>query len=305
MNSVVVSVPDQKTRENLGDVPEGVEVIEWDMQSTPPRDHIDMVIAPYFAPPAIFDHAGGLSARLIQLQMIGFDNILGHVPDGHVVANAHTVHETATAELTLALLLATMRDVPRMVRQQDQTTWDRYWVRGLADANVLMIGTGAVGRAIAQRLLPFEVDLVRVGRSARDDEFGHVHAQEELPALLPEADVVILIVPLTAETDGMVDDAFLGQMKDGAVFLNVARGQCASTEALIAHADRLRIVVDVMDPEPLPAESQLWSRAALVSPHLGGLTDAMAVRLHELLQRQLGHLLAGEEPENVVIRTDQ
>lgn len=303
--SLVVSVPDSVTREILGTVPDGVEVIEWDLRSPAPRDRIDMVVTHAFATPDALAATADVETQLIQVQAIGYDTILDKVPAGKVVANGHSVHETATAELTLALLLGAMRDVPRMVRQQQESSWTRYWAPGLADAKVLMIGTGSVGRAIAARLAPFEATLTRVATTARDDELGHVHGVDELDDLLPEADAVILIVPLTPETDGMVDDAFLRRMKDGAVFLNVARGRCARTDALVAHADRLKIVLDVVDPEPLPADSPLWQKAMLIAPHQGGMTDALAPRLGALLRRQIDHLLAGEEPENIVLRTDR
>ena len=302
MAQLVVSVPDSYTRKALGEVPDGVELVEWDFSGPAPRDVIDLVICPPFASPAIMEAVAPVRTRLVQVPSIGYDSIVGKVPPGTVVANGATVHETATAELTLALLLAVARDVPRMVRQQDRSEWEKFQLKGLADRNVLMVGYGGVGKAIAARLEPFEVTLTRVATTARDDERGHIHAVAELPELLPHADVVIVIVPLTPETDGMVDDAFLAAMPDGAILVNVARGRVADTDALARHGDRLRIAVDVTEPEPLPEDHPLWQKAALIAPHVGGLTSALAPRLHRLLQRQIAHLLAGEEPENIVLR---
>ncbi len=289
-------------RETLGTVPDGVEVIDWDFTAPPPRDSIDMVIFPPFTPPELMDAAKGVESRLFQVPSVGYDSIVGHVPPGRIVANGSTVHETATAELTLALLLAVAREVPRMVRAQDLSTWRPFTTKGLADSHVLLIGYGGVGRAVAERLDPFEITLHRVATRERDDERGHIYPASKLPELLPQADIVIVTVPLTEDTIGRVDDAFLSAMPDGAILVNVARGKVADTDALVRHADRLRIALDVTDPEPLPADHPLWQKATLIAPHVGGATDALAPRLHQLLQRQIAHLLAGEEPENIVLR---
>ena len=303
MSPFVVSVPDTHTRTALGKVPDGVEVIDWDLTGPAPRQRIDMVVCPPFATPAHMELVEDVETALVQVPSIGYDGIIGKVPAGKVIANGSSVHEAATAELTLALLLAVARDVPRMVRAQDNANWEKFFIRGLTDCNVLMVGYGGVGKAIAARLEPFEVTLTRIASTARDDEQGHIHGVAELPELLPRADVVIVIVPLTPATDGMVDDDFLAAMQDGAILVNVARGRVADTDALVRHADRLRIAVDVTEPEPLPADNPLWQTAALIAPHVGGVTAALAPRLGRLLQRQIAHLLAGEEPENVVIRT--
>lgn len=302
MTKLVVSVPDSFTRKALGDVPEGVEIVEWDFSGPAPRDRIDLAVTPAFASAEVMDAVASVETQLVQVPSIGYDAIIGKVPPNTVVANGATVHETATAELTLALLLAAARDIPRMVRQQDASTWEKFHMKGLADSNVLMVGAGGVGKAIADRLDPFEVSLTRVATTARDDERGHVHAVDELPELLPHADVVIVIVPLTDDTEKMINDEFLAAMPDGAILVNVARGQVADTDALVRHGDRLRIAVDVTDPEPLPEDSGLWQKASVISPHVGGITSALSPRLHKLLQRQIRHLLAGEEPENVVLR---
>ncbi|MDO5496056.1 MAG: NAD(P)-dependent oxidoreductase [bacterium] len=302
MPQLVVSIYSSDDAHLLEPIPDGVEVVEWDLSSPPPRDHIDMVVFPPFARPPLMEAAGNVSSRLLQLQSIGYDSLEPHVPSGSVVANGASVHESATAELALALLLAVTREVPRMVRNQDLSRWQQFHTHGLADSRVLMVGYGGVGKAIADRLTPFEVALTRVATSRREDELGVVHAVEELGELLPEADAVIVIVPLTPKTEGLVDDEFLAAMPDGAVLVNVARGKVADTSALLRHADRLRIALDVTDPEPLPADHPLWQKATLIAPHVGGATDAQTPRLKELLQRQMAHLLADEEPENIVLR---
>lgn len=302
MKKITVSAPTPALAELLQPLPEGVELIQWDLSSPAPREQIDMVVFPPFAPPELLDATAEVDTTLLQMQSIGYDALVDRVPAGKVVANGSSVHETATAELTLALLLAVTREVPQMVRNQDISQWRPFTTKGLADSNVLIVGYGGVGKAIAERLDPFEVTITRVATREREDERGAIHAVGKLPELLPEADVVIVIVPLTPETDGMVDDAFLAAMPDGAVLVNVARGKVANTDALLRHADRLRIALDVTDPEPLPADHPLWQKATLIAPHVGGATDALTPRLVKLLHRQMEHLLAGEEPENIVLR---
>jgi phosphoglycerate dehydrogenase-like enzyme len=132
-----------------------------------------------------------------------------------------------------------------------------------------------------------------------------VHAQDELPALLPDADVVVLITPLTAETRGLVDAAFLARMKDGALLVNVARGAVVDTDALTAEvrAGRLEAALDVTDPEPLPPEHPLWSLpGVLISPHVGGTSTAFEPRARRLIAEQLRRWAAGEPLDNEVPR---
>ena len=135
--------------------------------------------------------------RLVQSQSIGYDDVLTTLPPGHVYANAASVHETSTAELALALLLAAQRGIPDFVRAASEGRWAPARHASLADRRVLLLGYGGVGRAIEARLTPFEVDLVRVATRARDDDAGHIHGIDELDELLPTAEIVIVAVPLT------------------------------------------------------------------------------------------------------------
>jgi len=179
------------------------------------------------------------------------------------------------------------------------TQWKPEWTTSLADRKVLIVGYGSVGAAIERRLDGFEVEVTRVARSAREG----VHALTELPTLLPEADVVILIVPLTDETRGMVDADFMSRMKEGALLVNMARGPVVDTEALVTELEQRRILaaVDVTDPEPLPSGHPLWrAPGLLISPHVGGASSVMWPRAHRLVQEQLERFATGEPLLHVV-----
>ncbi|MEQ4303981.1 NAD(P)-dependent oxidoreductase [Plantactinospora sp. B6F1] len=159
---------------------------------------------------------------------------------------------------------------------------------------------GSIGTAIERRLAGFEVEVSRVARSARPG----VRAISEISELLPQPDIVILSIPLTPETDGLVNKDFLAKMPDGALLVNVSRGRVVDTEALLAelNAGRLHAALDVAEPEPLPADHPLWSAPnVLISPHVGGLTAALAPRARRFLVDRVRRYQAGEPLTNVVI----
>ncbi len=307
--SIVVSLPGSALLDayrSLPDAPTGVEFITWDMRSAPPRTEIDIVVPPYMDALSALGSLAGVRTRLVQSQSIGYDGVADALPPGVVYANAATVHETSTAELALALLLAAQRGIPDFVRAAERGEWAPARHTSLADRRVLLIGYGGVGKAIEARLAGFEVEITRVASRARDEDGVHVHGIDELPALLPQAEVVVLGTPLTDATRGLADDAFLSALPDDALVVNIARGQVLDTDAMLKHArsGRLRFALDVTDPEPLPAGHPLFALPnVLISPHVGGATTAMMPRMARLLRRQAERMLAGEPPLNVVLRT--
>jgi phosphoglycerate dehydrogenase-like enzyme len=215
------------------------------------------------------------------------------------LCNARGVHDASTAELAVALILASLRGLPEYVRQAQTGRWRSGMRPALADRQVLVVGHGSIGAALERRLEGFECDVVRVARRAREG----VHDWEQLPRLLPAADVVVLLVPLNDETRHLVDTAVLARMKDGALLVNVARGPVVDTRALVAEcaSGRLSAALDVTDPEPLPAAHPLWrTPGVLISPHVGGATTAMQPRVIRLIREQLGRFAAGEPLLNVV-----
>jgi phosphoglycerate dehydrogenase-like enzyme len=237
--------------------------------------------------------------KVVQTLTAGVDHIRGQVPEGVLLCNGRGIHNASTAELALTLTLASLRGIPGFVGDQEDHRWNQGWRSSLADSTVLIVGYGDIGRDIERRLLPFEVDVLRVARTARDG----VHPLAELPDLLPQADVVILIVPGTSETRGLVDATFLARMKQGALLVNVARGPVVVTDDLVAalESGHVHAALDVTDPEPLPPGHPLWSAPhVLITPHVGGTTPAMWPRAHRLVRRQLERFAAGEPVENVM-----
>jgi phosphoglycerate dehydrogenase-like enzyme len=171
----------------------------------------------------------------------------------------------------------------------------------LAGKTVLIIGYGSIGAAIEARLAPFDVKIVRLARSARQNP--QVFSVSDLRRLLPEADVVVVIVPLTAETRGLIGAAELSLMKPGALLVNAARGPVVAAEALLEalQQHRIRAVLDVTDPEPLPAENPLWTAPnCMITPHVGGSTPEFIHRAFRFGADQVRRFIDGEELKNVV-----
>ncbi|MEU8614560.1 2-hydroxyacid dehydrogenase [Actinoplanes sp. NPDC048791] len=297
---VRISLPGEELARALGDISARADVLRWDMTGPAPAADIDLVVVPYVPGNEHLRRLAGVRTRLVQAQYLGYDGVAEALPPGHVYANARGVHETSTAELALALLLAAQRGIPDYVRAAGPIAPD--WYPSLADRRVLVLGQGGVGQAVEARLAPFEVDLVRVARTAREG----VHGIAELPELLPTCEVVVVGVPLTEDTVHLVDAAFLAALPDGAIVVNVARGRVADTGAIVreARSGRLRFALDVTDPEPLPVGHELFRLPnVLISPHAGGMSSAMLPRVARLVRRQLDLLLSGAEPVNVVLRS--
>lgn len=301
---LLVSVPTPQLRDDLQPLPDGVELVVWDMTDAAPRDRFDIVVPPYMSMDAVAARLAEVPIRLVQGQSIGYDNVEGRLPDGLVFANASSVHETATSELAVALTLAAQRRLPDTVRAQDRGRWTGGWSPGLADARVTLLGFGGVGRAIAARLAPFEVDLRAVASHGRLQDGVEVLPLGELHDVLRRTDILIASLPGGDATRHLIDDAALTALPDGALVVNVGRGALIDTDALVDHVrrGRLRAALDVTDPEPLPEDHPLWSlEGVLISPHVGGATDAMRPRIARLVRRQIDLMRAGEPPVNVVL----
>jgi len=237
--------------------------------------------------------------RVVQALTAGIDRYLPHLPPGVTLCNARGAHDASTAEWVVAAILAAVRDLPYFALEQAARRWSYRFTDSLAAKTVLIVGYGSIGQAVERRLAGFEVEVSRVARRARDG----VAPVSDLPALLPAADVVVILAPVTAETIGMVDAGFLARMKDGALLVNAARGSLVVTDALVAELrrGRLRAAVDVTDPEPLSPGHPLWDAPGLlITPHVAASTPVSAARSVAFVRAQAGRFLGGQPLQNVI-----
>ncbi|AGL18006.1 2-hydroxyacid dehydrogenase [Actinoplanes sp. N902-109] len=236
--------------------------------------------------------------KVVQLPSSGADGWAEVLPAGVALANARGLHDSATAEWVVTAILASLRCFPAFQRAQHARQWAHDWLaptRELAGKRVLIVGAGSIGTAVARRLEPFEVELTLVARTARPGT--GVRAVADLPQLLPHADVVVLLVPLTGETRGLAGARFLAALPDGALVVNAARGPVVDAKALYAElsAGRLAAALDVTDPEPLPADDPLWTLPnVLITPHVGAITEGLQDRVFRLAAAQARRWFSGE-----------
>jgi phosphoglycerate dehydrogenase-like enzyme len=298
--NITVALPDDAMLARLRPtVDTDVDLVVWRAGDEPIGRVIDLLVIPYVVTYDALTQLAG-EVRYVQSQSLGYDGAANFVPHGVAFCNAVGVHEAPTAELALTLVLASQRGWPEVARNQAAENWERPAYPGLIGRRVLLVGVGGIGREVEKRMAGFGATLTRVARTARND----IHSVDELPALLPEADIVIIAVPLSDETRGLVNAAFLDQLPGGALVVNVSRGPIVDTDALVerVRSGALRSALDVFDPEPLPAGHPLWSLpGSLVSPHLGGNVLSMLDRIDPLVVEQIGLLRQGLPPKHIVI----
>lgn len=296
-----ICVPTADAAERLEALP-GVEVVVWDGDGDPPSalERVEFLVPGYPAS-RISDEALAQMGKLqvIQLLSAGVEPWLQRVPAGAVLCSGRGVHGSSTAELAVAGVLNLLRQLPEFIVQQAKHEWTPHRSDDLDGRRVLILGAGDIGARVGAALGVFGAEVTLVGRSAR----AGVSGIDELPALLPQAQIVVLALPSTPDTRGLVDRAFLASLPDGAILANVARGSIVDTDALLAElsARRLYAYLDVTDPEPLPSDHPLWDAPnLLITPHVGGGTLNWFRRGYPLLREQLERYLAGEPLRNVV-----
>lgn len=301
-SEVVVVVPMDRGRELLAELPQHVRVEVWDGKGELPdrvRD-TQFWVPPFLSGPELAAAYADLKQlRVVQLLTAGAENFLPGLPEGVVLCNARGAHTGPTAEWVVAALLASYRMFPRFLVAQAEGRWDFAVNEELGGHRILVVGAGDIAERVRRMLAGFDVEVSVVGRTARDG----VHGTDELPDLLPDADAVVLLVPLTDETRGMVDAQFLARMADGALLVNAARGPVVVTDALVAElaSQRLRAALDVTDPEPVPEGHPLWTvPGLLLTPHVAGSVPGATGRAFGVVRDQLHRFLDGEPLQNVV-----
>ena len=269
--------------------PTGDDVVRYARAIQPNEEILEQVgffVPGYLDDPNLDWIAAMSRLEVVQLPTLGFDAAIPHMRPGLRLCNAVGVHEQSTAELTVGAIISRWREIDSAARMMPTGTWHHVRGRSLQYADVLIVGCGGVGSRVAQCLAPLGPQIRLVGRTARQG----VHGISELPDLLPRSDVVIVAVPLTVETTGLVDDAFLRTMRAGSLLVNVSRGAVVDTAALVAAATEghIEAFLDVTDPEPLPADHPLWRLpGVLITPHAGGDTDAFPRLARDLVADQV------------------
>jgi phosphoglycerate dehydrogenase-like enzyme len=321
---VRVGLPGSIPRHSLQEFPkQDIEIVL--LPDDLDRDtEIEFWIPPSFAWSAtpIFPHLRGV--KVVQCLLAGVDWILPWLPKGIVLCDGQGIHNIPVAEWVVAAILGALKHFPEFRDRQRDHFWDGQIVNGvrpgsnvaegihdgsvlpyrvlgeeLARKKVLIVGYGGIGALVERLLAAFDVEILRVARTARPG----VSAIADLDKLLPEADVVVLLVPLTDQTRGLMNANSLARMKDGAILINAARGPVVDTNALLAQlqARRIRAVLDVTDPEPLPSSHPLWSAPnCFITPHVAGSVAEFSERAYRFAAAQVRRYLAGEPLENRV-----
>jgi len=278
----------------LGDLPSDVVVEVADDPARLPSgiDDVEFWVPTFLDQPSMLPLAGSLpDLKVLQLPSVGADGWLDRVPAGVTVATARGVHDASTAEWVMGAVLASLRRFPEFIRAG---RWQRLTGGELCGKRVLIVGAGSIGTAVADRLAPFGATVTRVARTARPGE--GVHGAGEFPSLLPAADVIVLLVPLTDETRGLLGREQLAALPDGALVVNAARGPVVDEPALLdeLRTGRLSAALDVASQEPLLDDHQLWSMPnVLLTPHVAAWTTGMPERIYRLVAEQLDRFLTG------------
>jgi phosphoglycerate dehydrogenase-like enzyme len=303
--SVVVCLPDVPELIHLGALPANVDVrlVPSEPEPVPDLADVDLVV-PLLrirAPLLELLAAGGGRLRVIQTLSAGVDWLVGRVPEHIIVCNARGVYDAPLAEWVVGAILAMERGLVRSRDAQARHAWEAIEPPELSGRRVVILGFGSIGAAVADRLRSFGVDVIGVGRRARES----VRGLGELDELLRGAEILVDMLPLTGETAGLLDARRLGLLPDGALVVNGGRGGTIETPALVAElrAGRIRAALDVTDPEPLPPDHPLWDLPnVLITPHMAGDSPGATVRSFALAGDQVRRFAAGELLSNQVAR---
>jgi phosphoglycerate dehydrogenase-like enzyme len=286
----------------MGELPSNVEVILLSRESGPLPDlsRVEFLVPADWARRVVLAELGAMARlRVVQTLSAGVDWLRGRVPDGVVVCNARGVYDGPVAEWVVGAILAMQRGLLTTRDAQVAGDWRPFVADELAGLRAVILGYGSIGSAVAERLRPFGVEVVGVARTRREGALG----LDDLDLALPTADILIDLLPLAAETTGLLDARRLGLLPPGALLVNAGRGATVDTAALVdaIRSGRLRAALDVTDPEPLPPDHPLWRLpGVLISPHVAGDSRRSLARAFALAGDQIRRFAAGERLENQV-----
>lgn len=296
-----VWLPDNPARAGLGELPEAVEINLIPRQGALPQEieAVEFLVPPYGSR-RVIEALPRLSAlRVVQANSAGVDWIAPSVPEGVTLCSARGTRDAPVAEWVVGAILDSYKGLARFRRQQEQAQWKPRMPRELAGSKVLIVGYGSIGRAVEDRLRPFGVEVTGVASRRR----GSTHGIDAIDELLPHADIVIVLLPATPGTVGLIEQQRLARLKPGALLVNAGRGAVVDMEALgdELESGKLDAALDVTDPEPLPPESPLWRLPnVLLTPHIAGDSPAADQRVYELVGDQIRRHLKGHPLLNVV-----
>ncbi|MFT5233320.1 MAG: phosphoglycerate dehydrogenase-like enzyme, partial [Candidatus Krumholzibacteriia bacterium] len=228
-----------------------------------------------------------------------------------VLTNMQGVHGPAIAEHVFATLLSLTRQLPALAAAQRAGTWDRKTAAGattLAGRTMFVVGMGGIGSQIASRAHAFDMRVLATVRKPdeldRPDYVDELGGAADLDRFLAAADVVVIALPLTAETNGLIGERELALMPEGSWLVNIGRGPIVQTDALVASLQSGHLAgaaLDVVDPEPLPTESPLWQMEnVIITPHVASRSALTGERRWKIIKENLRRFSAGEDLVNVV-----
>lgn len=226
----------------------------------------------------------------------------------YTITKSSGVHAAPMSEYALGAMLYFAKQFDRFAEQSRRMAWERAWLDELTGRTLVILGMGSVGTAVAERAKVFGMRVIGVARTARSHgTFGQISGLQELPTLLGKADYVVVTLPLTAETAGLVGTSFFAALRPGAVLVDMSRGGVTWEAALIAALDSGTLrgaALDVFEREPLPEDSPLWNRPnVLLTPHVAGTTPHYLERALEIFMENAAHIRRGETPTTPVDTT--
>jgi len=302
-------VPEGTDARYLADLPQEIELGYLPSSSSdlgPDASRVEFLIATWIKDPALFaeqlKQLTGL--KVIQTYAAGVDRLIKFVPPGVTLCNGRGLHDSAVSEWVVGAILASYNKFETYYRLQQEGTWKPVDTDTLEGSTVMIIGYGEIGKAVEKRLAGFGVNILRIARSERiEGENKQVHSFNNVGNYLSQANVLVVLTPLTSETEGIVSASLLAKLPDNALVVAAGRGRTVNTDALIAElkSGRLRAVLDTTEPEPIPAGHPLWTTPNLfLTQHSSGNSSDYLDKVYPFVHEQLRRYLAGEPLQNIV-----